>query len=156
MFVGWKEAEQGRSRQAPGSSAAACRSPPSCPVSPELSAVASRPQSRGAGAGGPALLATGEHSCLRHPWVRDWPPGARQRAPERRAGRWHAGTGRWQAARALRARGRRTLVSPRAVSRVSYASRPPAWPLVAPRSLVLAACGVQSLTESRTVFTVCS
>lgn len=40
-------------------------------------------------------LAAGEHSG----------------APERRAGRRHAGAGRWRAARALRARGRRTLVA---------------------------------------------
>lgn len=93
-------------------------------------------------------LAAGEHSCLRLPWVRDLPPGAQTRhrgiGGSGKEGGAAARGGREVARGSGTARARAQDVGRwRAVSRVSYASRPPPWPLVAPRSLVLTACGVQ-------------
>lgn len=105
-----------------GSSAAACRSAPSRSESPGPSAPASCPQSQGS---------------------RDWQRGSTRGL--RKGGRGGGTRGPGGGARLGHcARARAQDVGRwRAVSRVSYASRPPPWPLVAPRSLVLTACGVQ-------------
>lgn len=94
-----------------GPSAAACRSAPSRSESPGPSAPASCPESQGSRdwqrGSTPACAFPGCGICRPGPGRGIKASGA----PERRAGRRHAGAGRWRAARALRARGRRTLVA---------------------------------------------
>lgn len=98
---------------------AAARPPAPSPLGPPLPRVALRVRGAGTGSGG-AFRGSGKEGGAAARGGREVALGsgtARARAQD---------VGRW-----------------RAVSRVSYASRPPPWPLVAPRSLVLTACGVQ-------------
>lgn len=107
-------------------------------------------------------LAAGEHSCLRLPWVRDLPPGARTRhrgiGGLRKGGRGggtrgpgggvrlghcaRAGAGRWSLARGLQSQ-------LRIVSTSLAANRPQVVGVDSVRC-------AESLTESRIVFTICS